>query len=106
MNAQTKYYLDCFIQSFRLPHGKRIRLKPIAGQSVPDDLLVECSREDRLKYPVGTIFKADLQLIKIPGKKPYLITRHRKLERAIEYFEYNNGLLSNNNKLKHAQNTE
>jgi len=95
MNAQTKYYLDTFIQSFRLPHGKRIRLKPIAGQSVPDDLLVECSREDRLKYPVGTIFKADLTLVQLPNRKPYLITRHRKLERAIEYFEHNNQLLKN-----------
>lgn len=88
----AKYYLDAFIQSFRLPHGKRIRLKPIAGQAVPDDLLVECSREDRLKYPVGTIFKADLTLVQLPNRKPYLITRHRKLERAIEYFEHNQKL--------------
>ncbi len=92
MNAETKYYLDTFIQSFVLPKGKRIRLKPIAGQAVPDDLLVECSREDRLKYPVGTIFKADLTLVQLPNRKPYLITRHRKLERAIEYFEHNQNI--------------
>lgn len=92
MNAETKYYLDTFIQSFQLPKGKRIRLKPIAGQAVPDYLLVECSREDRLKYPVGTIFKADLTLVQLPNRKPYLITRHRKLERAIEYFEHNKQL--------------
>jgi hypothetical protein len=92
MNAQTKYYLDTFIQSFKLPKGKRIRLKPLPGQLASDNLLVECSREDRLKYPVGTIFKADLTLVQLPNKKPYLITRHRKLERAIEYFEHNNNL--------------
>lgn len=81
--------MDTFIQSYKLPKGKRIRLKPIAEQNVPDDLLVECSREDRLKYPVRTIFKADLTLVQLPNRKPYLITRHRKMERAIEYFEHN-----------------
>jgi hypothetical protein len=92
MNAETKYYLDTFIQSFKLPNGKRIRLKPLPGQLAPDDLLVECSREDRIKYPVGTIFKADLTLAQLPNRKPYLITRHRKLERAIEYFEHNQNI--------------
>lgn len=86
---KNKFYLDCFIQSFCLPKGRKIRLKPIIGQVVPENLLIECSRHDRLKYPIGTIFKADLKLIEIPNKKPYLITRHRKLVCAIEFFEYN-----------------
>jgi hypothetical protein len=37
-------------------------------------------------------FKADLTLVQLPNRKPYLITRHRKLERAIEYFEHNKQL--------------
>ena len=86
------YYLDCYIQTVQ--KGKRIRLQPLDGQAVPPEMYVECDRIERKKYPIGTIFKADLKLIKIPKKKPYLMARHRKLERAIEYFEHNNGLLS------------
>lgn len=84
------YYLDCFIQTI-LIGKKRIRMKPIQGQNVPD-LFVECSRSERLKYPIGTIFKADLKIIQVNNKKPYLITRHRKLVRAIEYFEHNQNI--------------
>jgi len=86
----TMYFLDCFIQTIQTGK-KRIRMKPLEGQNVPD-LFVECSRPERLKYPIGTIFKADLKIIQVNNKKPYLITRHRKLERAIEYFEHNRQL--------------
>ena len=86
------YFLDCYIQTLQI--GKRIRLKPLEGQLVPPDLYVECDRSQRKKYPVGTIFKADLKVIEAPNKKPYLMARHRKIERAIEYFEHNLNLLN------------
>ncbi len=81
-----KYFLDCFIISVLV--GNKIRLRPKEGQDIPD-LFVECSRTERRKYPVGTIFKADLKLIETKNKKSFLMTRTRKLTRAIEFWEWN-----------------
>lgn len=79
-------YLDCFIQSYK--EGTRIRVKTMPGQVVPV-LNVECSHRDRERFPVGTIFKADLKLLQSANKKPYLVSRSMKLKVAIEYFDHN-----------------
>jgi hypothetical protein len=84
-----EYFLDCYL--IAVLEGRKIRLKPKTGQIAPD-LYVECSRTERLKYPAGTIYKADLKLIIPKNKKPFLMTRTRKLTRAIEFWELNKNL--------------
>lgn len=88
-------YLDIYIQSVQ--EGTRIRLRPLPDQDVEltgrdlSLLHVSCSRSLRKKFPIGTIFKCDVQLVeKGNGIKPYLKLREgSRLERAIDYFDHN-----------------
>ena len=57
--------------------GKKIRVKPLGGQSVDKNLFVSCSRKQRSQMQVGTIFQSDVRLIQPQTKKSYLKTTQR-----------------------------
>ncbi|WKN32150.1 hypothetical protein PZB74_02125 [Porifericola rhodea] len=87
------HYLDVYIQSVRIKN--RVRLQPLADQRIPL-LFVSASRKSRLHWPVGTIFKADLVLVKKEKiKNFYRLRKGQKLERAIAYFDHNLQLQQN-----------
>ncbi|MDF9799741.1 hypothetical protein OKW21_005004 [Catalinimonas alkaloidigena] len=87
------HYLDVYIQSVRIKN--RVRLQPLADQHIPL-LFVSASRKSRLQWPVGTIFKVDLVLVKKEKiKNFYRLRKGQKLERAIEYFDHNLQLQQN-----------
>jgi hypothetical protein len=54
--------------------GKKIRVKPLAGQQVDKNLFVSCSRQQRSQMQIGTVFQSDVKLIQPQSKKPYLKT--------------------------------
>lgn len=85
-------YLDIFIQSVK--QGKKIRIKVVPGQDLPDEYYISCGRKIRCHYKVGTIFKADVKLINRKKGKSYLMVRFKNapLLPALEYYEYNCGL--------------
>jgi hypothetical protein len=64
------------IQVTVLTQGKRLRVRPLDGQSSPV-LWVSCSRSFRSQLPVGSIFTADLKLIESQKRKPYLVAIKR-----------------------------
>ncbi len=88
ITEQGTWYLDVFAESI-LERGK-IRLRPLEGQAADSSLRIECSRQIRMQYGVGTVFKLDVRLVKPYNKRPYLISRNRKkLARALEFFDRN-----------------
>ena len=42
--------------SFKDPKTSRIRVKPLAGQGLPVDIVIECSSTERKAHPLGTLF--------------------------------------------------
>lgn len=45
------------------PTLSTVRVKPLPNQGVTTDLRVECSREVRYQYPVGTVFALKAKVI-------------------------------------------
>jgi hypothetical protein len=85
-----KYFLDVFAEATLEGKSKKVKLKTINGQQVPENLKVRIPSRFIAKYPEGTIFKLDTKLINKTGYKPYFIAKNgKKVERAIEFFEYN-----------------
>lgn len=82
-------YLDVFIQSVK--QGKNTRIKVLPGQNLSDDYFVSCGRKMRSNFKVGTIFKADVKLIRRKKGKCYLMVRFRNapLLPALEYYDHN-----------------
>lgn len=93
LSTRPDIFLDVYIQSVKV--GSKIRLKPIEGQGLINSF-VECSKELRAKYPIGTIFKVDCRLIHPSNRKPYLMVLHRnEMQQALEFFEHNRTLTFN-----------
>lgn len=71
------------VESFELGstsgHRDPVQIRPVAGQSYPPTMLLECSRRmvNTLLYPVGTKFKAWVQPKQKTGCKPHLYCNHR-----------------------------
>lgn len=65
------------ISLFIVQVGKKIRVKPLDGQSVDKNLFVSCSRKQRTQMQLGTIFQSDVRLIQPQSKKPYLKTTQK-----------------------------
>src|SRR5690606_35302543 len=40
------------------PETGRIRVRPLPGQGLPTNLVIECSKHERERYPLGTKFMA------------------------------------------------
>ena len=60
-------------ESFQDKSAGRIRVRPIAGQNLPLDLKIECSKEERIKHPLGTRFNAyDLRVCRDKSGRLYL----------------------------------
>ncbi|WP_339614643.1 hypothetical protein [uncultured Winogradskyella sp.] len=41
------------------PETSRVRVRPLEGQGLPTNILIECSSEERKSHPVGTKFKTE-----------------------------------------------
>ncbi len=84
------YFLDVFAEALYDVKADKMKLKTINGQQVPVDLKVSIPSKFITKYPEGTIYKVDTKLINKKGKSPYFVAKNaKKVERAIEFFDYN-----------------
>ena len=45
------YYDNIYCEKFRDPETGRIRVKPISGQGLPNNILIECSKKEREQHP-------------------------------------------------------
>lgn len=49
------------------PSDARVRVRPLPEQGVPTHLRVECARDIRLDYPIGTVFALKAKIIEREG---------------------------------------
>ncbi len=74
--------------------GNKIRIRTLEGQNIPSYLYVKCSRTERIKYPIGSIFRLDCLLIKPKNKKPFLqALNFKNFQLSIEFYEHKKALL-------------
>ncbi|MFC0182922.1 hypothetical protein ACFSDG_24650 [Pseudarcicella hirudinis] len=87
---EKKVFLDVFAKVCYDGRLSKPHLKTIEGQHIPADLKVGCPAKILLNFPEGTIYKLDARLIQKNGRRPYFLTiSHKRIQRAIEFFEYN-----------------
>jgi hypothetical protein len=85
-----EYFLDIFAEATFVGKGHKMRLYTIEGQQIPEKMCITINSKFISKFPEGTIFKLDTKLVRKEGKEPYFIARKgRKLDCALEYYEYN-----------------
>lgn len=53
-----------------------VRVRPCEGQDLPTNINVECPKELKQKYPVGTIFKIRAKLTDREGGGLFLYSHH------------------------------
>lgn len=60
-------------ESFKDPETNRIRVRPLPGQGVPTDLVIECSKDERERHPLGTKFSTvNVKICVKPNGRIYL----------------------------------
>lgn len=76
------YYEDISCESFKDPETGRVRVRPIAGQGLPTNIVIECSRKERDRHPIGTIFTAEnVKVCQKPNGRIYLRAKDQHIEK-------------------------
>jgi hypothetical protein len=84
------FFLDVYAEAQFDIKTEKMKLKTIVGQQVPVDLKVAIASKFIAYYPEGTIYKIDTRLIIKKGKRPYFVAlKSKRVQRAVEYFDYN-----------------
>ena len=72
-------------ESFKDPETGRIRVRPLHGQLVPTNLLIECSRNEREAHIVGTKFITEnVKVCKNPYGRIYLRAKNQMIYKLDE----------------------
>ena len=76
------YYYNIRCENFIDPETKRVRVRPLPGQGLPTHLLIECSKHERERYPLGTLFVAnEIKVCIKPIGRIYLRAKDQKIEK-------------------------
>lgn len=71
----SKPYQKIIVQSCTYSGGgssSKVRCRPIAGQGLPVDMFVECSKKMRMDHPVGTYFEIEAKVTDREGGNPFV----------------------------------
>ncbi len=77
MSKPWSNYRQVVIETFRGPErGDRgsVRARPVAGELYPPTMNVECSKDMRIRHPVGTRFRVFARETDKEGGPPFLYT--------------------------------
>jgi hypothetical protein len=67
------YHEKIKCENFVDPETSRIRVRPLPGQGLPKDILIECSRSERESHPLGTVFITEnVKVCQKPDGRMYL----------------------------------
>ena len=67
------YITSVKCENYRDPLTNRIRVRPLHNQGIPTNLVIECSKYERERYPLGTKFTTvDCKVCKKPDGRIYL----------------------------------
>ena len=74
------YIQNIQCESFLDSETNRKRVRPLPGQGISKKLVIECSREIRERYPIGTKFFAqDVKICEKPYGRIYLRARDQMI---------------------------
>jgi hypothetical protein len=54
--------------------SSKVRCRPIAGQGLPIDMFVECSKKMRMAHHIGTYFEIQAKVTDREGGNPFVYT--------------------------------
>lgn len=75
-------YKNIECESFLDSETNRVRVRPVEGQGLPINLLIECSRDERNSHPIGTKFKTiNVRVCKKPDGRIYLRAKDQFIKR-------------------------
>lgn len=80
-------YKPVIVETFRQlgePSGAKLRVRPVSGQGLPAQMRVECSRDMRTKYPVGTKFRIQAKIINKEGGPEFLYSHYNSKFEVLE----------------------
>jgi len=83
-------YRKIIVQSCSYSGGgssSKVRCRPIAGQGLPTDMFVECSKKMRMAHPVGTYFEIQASVTDKEGGNPFVYTSHQWEYRVVPKHE-------------------
>ena len=67
------YYENIKCENFIDPETNRIRVRPLSGQNLPTNIVIECSKKERESHPIGTKFITEnVKVCKKPDGRIYL----------------------------------
>lgn len=73
-------YENIKCESFRDPEAGRIRVRPLVGQGLSKNLVIECSSSERKAHPVGTRFITEnVKVCKKTDGRIYLRAKDQKI---------------------------
>lgn len=71
-------------ESFLDRRTGRVRVRPISEQGISTEILIECSRYERDKYPVGTKFYTEnVKVCKKPDGRIYLRAKDQMIYKIV-----------------------
>lgn len=75
-NIKTRYFTVA-VESFynrdpNKPSDTRLRMRPLPGQGLDTEMLVECDRSMREQFPLGTVFLLSAKITNRLGGTPFL----------------------------------
>ncbi|MCH7397560.1 hypothetical protein MM236_06150 [Belliella sp. DSM 107340] len=67
------YYENIKCENFNDKETGRIRVRPLSGQNLPTNLVIECSKSERELHPIGTKFiTKNVKVCQKPDGRIYL----------------------------------
>jgi hypothetical protein len=71
-------YIEC--ESFKDPETGSLRVRPLPGQGLPTNLVIECSSKERKAHPEGTKFITEnVKVCKKTNGRIYLRAKDQKI---------------------------
>lgn len=80
-------YKPVIVETFRQqgePSDANLRVRPVSGQGLPVQMRVECSRDMRTKYPVGTKFRIKAKITNKEGGQEFLYSHYNSKFEVLE----------------------
>jgi hypothetical protein len=79
------YFLKIKCENFLDPETGRIRVRPLNGQGLPVNIVIECSMKEREKFPLGTKFiTKNVKVCVKPDGRKYLRAKDQMIYKIDE----------------------
>tara|TARA_R110002050_G_scaffold36956_3_gene92051 strand:- start:539 stop:793 length:255 start_codon:yes stop_codon:yes gene_type:complete len=76
------YFESIKCESFLDPETNRIRVRPLDGQNLPTNIVVECSKKERESHQIGTQFETiNVKVCKKPDGRVYLRAKDQYIKK-------------------------